>query len=158
MIVKRIDSNGALRATCLGGLRPGYIGQGPVDILADLMILPGILSLGPAHSSRETPHVEETKSKPIDWTHIHVFTNKSVEELKEIGVHPGIRVTISRERRKLLFMNDCIGGYFMDDRAAITILLVATALLRTREIHCPHDIYLIMTTEEERGGGAVYAS
>lgn len=159
MIVKRINSNGTLRVTNLGGLRPGDIGQGPVDILADSMILPGILSLGPQHSSKETSHVEETRTKAMDWSHVHVFTNKSPEELKRIGVNAGTKVTISRERRKLFDMGDCIGGYFMDDRAAITISLAAAALLRAGKNLPAHDVYFVMTTEEERGGvGAAYAS
>jgi len=38
MIVKRVESNGTLRVNNLGGLKPGILGQGPVDqvtILAD---------------------------------------------------------------------------------------------------------------------------
>ncbi len=46
----------------------------------------------------------------------------------------------------------------MDDRAAITISLIAASLLR--EENCPHhEIYFVMTTEEERDGiGAAYSS
>lgn len=159
MIVKRIEPNGALRVQNLGALHPGYIGQGPVDILADLKILPGVLSLGPSHSSPETRQVEETKTKAIEWSHLHVFTNQSAEELKKTGVHPGTRVVIAKERRKLFDMGDCVGGYFMDDRAPIAIVLAAAKLLRAGKARPPYDIYFVMTTEEEIGAkGALYAS
>lgn len=162
IVVKRVDADGAIRVAnicAVGGMRPGYFGQGPVDVMADSGIVPGVLSLGPQHSSSETAHVDATKTKALEWSHLHVFTHKSAEELARLGVHAGTRVVIARERRKLFDMGDCVGGYFMDDRAAITILLLAAAQIKDRKCRLPQDVYLVMTTEEERGGvGAAYAS
>jgi len=162
MIVKRVDATGAIRVAnicAVGGMRPGCFGQGPVDILADTGIVPGVLSLGPQHSTAETANVEEAKTKALDWSHLHVFTHKTAEELAKLGVHAGTRVAIARERRKLWETGDCVGGYFMDDRAAIVIALAAAAQLKAAKKRSPQDVYFVMTTEEECGGvGAAYAS
>lgn len=159
MIVKRVDPDGTLRVANLGGMRPGCFGQGPVDILADSAVLPGVLSLGSQHSTKETANVEETRTKAIEWAHVHVFTGRTPKELKRIGVHAGTRVAIARDRRKLLEMGDCVAGYFLDDRAAIAALLAVVEELATGKRRPAYDVYFVMTVEEERSSsGAVYAS
>jgi putative aminopeptidase FrvX len=162
LIVKRIDPDGAIRVAnicTVGGMRPGFFGQGPVEVLADSGIVPGVLSLGPQHTSPETAHMEATKTKPLEWPQFHVFTNKTAAELARLGVHAGTRVVLARERRKLFAMDGCLAGYFMDDRAAITALLLAAAQMRAARQALPQDVYLVMTSEEERGGvGAAYAA
>jgi putative aminopeptidase FrvX len=159
MIVKRVEPDGKVRVTNSGALRPGVLGQGPVEILAESGIVPGALSIGPQHSSRETTAVYETKTAATEWTHVYVFTNKSAAELERLGVRPGTRVVIARERRQLFDLGDAVGGYFMDDRAPVTVALAAAAMLKAARTRPPRDVYFIMTTEEERGGvGAAYAA
>jgi len=159
MMVKRVNGDGTLRVRNLGGLRPGNIGQGQVEILADSGILPGVLSMGPMHSSRETPGPHATRTDAIGWSHVFVFTRKTAEELDRLGVHAGTRVVIARERRKLFDIEDCVGGFFMDDRACVVIALAAAALLKERKERPANDVYLAMTIEEEIGAiGASYAA
>jgi len=159
MMVKRINSDGTLRVKNLGGIRPGNIGQGPVEILADTGILPGVLSIGPMHSSPETSNVNATRTEAMDWNHVYIFTRNTAEELERIGVHAGTKVVIARERRKLFNVEDCVGGYFMDDRAAVTIVLGAAALLKVGKEQPANDVYIVMTTQEEIGAfGASYAA
>jgi len=121
MVVKRINADGTLRVNNLGGIRPGNLGQGPVEILADSGVIPGILSLGPMHSSPETGNVEATRTRAMEWSHVYIFTRMTPDELERAGVHAGTKVAVARERRKLFPVGDCIGGYFMDDRAAVAI-------------------------------------
>jgi len=159
MMVKRVNSDGTLRVKNLGGINPGNIGQGPVEILADSGILPGVLSLGPMHSSPETPNAYATRTEAMKWEHVFIFTRMSADELERAGVHAGTRVVIARERRKLFDVGDCTGGWFMDDRAAVVIALGAAALLKTAGERPAGDVYIVTTTQEEIGAiGASYAA
>jgi len=159
MMVKRVNSDGTLRVKNLGGIRAGVLGQTPVDILADSGILPGVLSIGPLHTSKETPGPHASRTEAIDWSDVYIFTRKSAEELDEAGVHAGTKVAIARERRMLFDIDDCIGGYYMDDRAAVVISLGAAALLKVSGKKPANDVYFVMTTQEEIGAiGASYAA
>lgn len=163
MIVKRVNEDGTLRVHPLGGMWPANYGQGPVEILADSEPLPGVLSIGPMHTTAESARIWETKvrggNKAMDWEHLYVFTRKSPDQLKALGVHAGTRVVIARTRRTLFAIDDCIGGYFMDNRAAIAVTLGAAALLRRTDQRPASDVYLAMTTAEEIGAhGASYAA
>lgn len=159
MMVKRINSDGTLRVKNLGGIRAGVLGQTPVDILADTGILPGVLSIGPLHTSEESAGPHASRTEAIDWSHVYIFTRKSTDELKQAGVHAGTKVVIARERRKIITIGDCVGGYFMDDRAAVVIVLGAAALLKAEKEQPANDIYIVMTTQEEIGAvGASYAA
>ena len=159
MMVKRINSDGTLRVNNLGGIRAGVLGQTPVDILSDSGILPGVLSIGPLHTSKETAAPHASRTEAIEWADVYVFTRKSAEELEKAGVHAGTKIAIARERRKLFEIDDCIGGYFMDDRAAIVIALGSAALMKESGKKPANDVYFVMTTQEEIGAiGASYAA
>ena len=159
MIVKRINPDGTLRINNLGSTRPCDFGQGPVEILADSGILPGIVSIAPQHTTKETPNMEATKTGMMEWQHVHVFTGHSAEDMEKLGVGAGTRVVIARERRKIVLVGDFLGGYFMDDRAGIVTALETATLLRNARKKPAQDVYFVMTTEEERGGiGASYAA
>ncbi|MFC1607661.1 M42 family metallopeptidase [Candidatus Latescibacterota bacterium] len=159
MMVKRVNSDGTLRVKPLGGLRPSVLGQTPVEILADNGIIPGVFSLGPLHSTAESPGPQASRTTAIGWNHVYIFTRKSAAELKKAGVHAGTKVVIARERRKLFSIDDCIGGYFMDDRAAMVISLGAAELLRATKKKPVNDVYVVMSVEEEIGAfGAAYAT
>ncbi len=159
MIVKRVNADGTLRVQNMGGIHPPNIGQGPVDILADTGIIPGIHSLGPMHSSPETGNVEATRTQDMDWSHVWVFTRKSPAELGRAGVHTGTKVAIARARRTLFPVGDCVGGYFMDDRAPMAIAIGAARLLKASGQRPANDVYFVMTVEEEIGAiGAAWAA
>ena len=163
MIVKRINEDGTLRVNPLGGIYPANYGQGPVEIMADQGILPGVLSIGPQHTTADSARIWEVKAKggnkAMDWSHPYIFTRKTLAQLKEAGVHAGTRVVIARSRRTLFDIDDCIGSYFMDNRAAIVTLLGAAARMKAEDKRPAGDTYLVMTTTEEIGAhGATYAS
>jgi putative aminopeptidase FrvX len=149
MLVKRVNADGGLRVKGLGSIKPGYIGQGPVEVLADSRIIPGVLSLGPTHTSSETPHVHKTRTQPIEWQDVHVFTGYTAEELIQHGVHPGTRVVIARHRREIFEVQNYLGGYFFDDRAGIASLVGVAALLHESGKNLQQDVYFTMTVQEE---------
>jgi putative aminopeptidase FrvX len=160
MMVKRIDPDGTLWVTSLGVMYPGNFGLGPVAVLGREETLTGVLVLGSEHTTADSRRIWETKpdqgDQAMDWSHVYVFTGRPGEDLAAAGVHPGTRVCVHADRRGLTRFGDFVGGYFVDDRAALTAMVGTARLLRGR----PHgDVYLVATTSEEMGGiGASYAS
>lgn len=159
LMVKRVNSDGTLRVKNLGGIYPYNIGQGQMEILSDSGIIPGILSVGPMHTSSESGRISNVKAGKMDWENVYIFTRKTAIELDKLGVHPGTRIVIARERRKLFDIGDCVGGYFMDDRACVAITLGGIILLKESGKKPANDIYVVMSTQEEIGAfGAAYAA
>jgi putative aminopeptidase FrvX len=164
MLVKRVEPDGSLHVTQLGTMYPGNFGLGPVAILADNSEpLCGVLTLGSEHTTIESRRIWETKpdqgDKALDWTHVYVFTGRTPDELTGAGVHPGTRVCIHSSKRAVVEFNDYLGSYFMDDRAAIVVLLDTARRLHDSGQRPPRDIYFVFTTSEEIGGvGGSYAS
>ncbi len=166
LIVKRINEDGSLRVNPLGGIFPFTYGQGPVDIMGDKEICPGVLSFGCMHTTKETAHIhkmlpEEHRGlgKTPVWEDVSVFTGKSLRELKEIGIHPGTRVVIAQARRQLFSFGDYIAGYFLDNRAAIFVALAGLKKMKAKGAKAKKDIYFVATCSEEIGAhGASYAA
>lgn len=164
MIVKRINEDGSLRVNPLGGAYPGSFGQGLVDILGDNEAFTGVLSFGSMHTTPESTLTNKIMPKEFKgegaapfWNHVHVTTRKTAKELAQAGVHPGTRVVIARSRRNLEQFQDCIAGYFLDNRAAIAIGIEALKKLRKGTVES--DIYIVITCSEEIGAhGACYAA
>lgn len=166
LIVKRINEDGSLRVNPLGGIFPFTFGQGPVDILGDKELCSGVLSFGCMHTSKESPTInkmvpEENRGQgktPV-WADVTVVTRKTPSELKEAGVHPGTRVVIAQSRRQLHLFEDCVAGYFLDNRAAIFIALTALKKMHSSKKKPKRDIYFVATCSEEIGAhGASYAA
>ncbi len=156
LLVKRVEKEGKLRVSPLGGLYPSNLGQGPVDILGDDRIIPGIISAGPMHVSKES---KPDGKKAAEWKDLYVQTRLSEEELAEAGVHAGTRVVVAKERRKIFQVGDCLGGYFMDNRAAIMVALLALQGMKAAGVRPAGDVYTVCSTSEEIGGvGACYAA
>ena len=163
LVVKRVNEDGTLRVNPLGGIYPANYGQGPVEILADGGIVPGVLSVGPQHTTADSARIWETKARggnmAMDWNHVYVFTRRTPAQLKEAGVHAGTRVVIAQSRRAFWSVEDCIGGYFMDNRASIAVTIGTAARMKDRGVRSAGDVYLVMTTCEEIGGhGASFAA
>jgi putative aminopeptidase FrvX len=166
LIVKRINEDGSLRVDPLGGILPFCFGQGPVEILGDKITFSGVLSFGCMHTTKESPNThkmipEESKGqgKATDWDNVVVTTRKTVSELKQAGVHPGTRVVIAQSRRQLHLFQDCISSYFLDNRAAIYVALMAFKRIKSSKKKPKMDIYFVATcTEETSGAGASYAA
>lgn len=163
MLVKRVEPDGTLHLTQLGTMYPGNFGLGPVAVLGRHQTLTAVLTLGSEHTTKESPRIWETKpdrgDRALDWQHVYVFTGRSLEELAAAGVQAGTRVCVERSKRDLVEMGDYVGGYFLDDRAAVTALLHVARLLRESGRRPAADVYLAFTTNEEIGGvGGSYAS
>lgn len=166
LIVKRVNEDGTLRVNPLGGIFPFAFGQGPVEIMGDKELFSGVLSFGCMHTTKEStsinkmiPEESRGQGKTPGWDDVVVITRKSVEELKQAGVYPGTRVVISQSRRQIHAFQDCISGYFLDNRAAIFIALKAFKAIKVSGQKPKRDIYFVATCSEEIGAhGASYAA
>ena len=63
MIVKRIEPDGAMRVTPMGGMWPYNFGQGAVEVLGDARTVPGVLSAGSMHTTEESHVQSRSKGK-----------------------------------------------------------------------------------------------
>ena len=166
MIVKKINEDGSLRVNPLGGSYPGSFGQGAVDILGDHEHFSGILSFGSMHTTKESTHTNKIMPKEFRgegaspfWDNVHITTRKTLKELTKAGVYPGTRVVIARSRRTLLQFQDCMAGYFLDNRAAIAIVIETLRKIKRQKQSLQNDLYVVFTCSEEIGAhGACYAS
>jgi putative aminopeptidase FrvX len=149
LIVKRIHANGHLRVIKLGGLLPISFGQVPVDIMGDFGVLPGILSIGPLHVTKETADFSDTSREVLHWADVFVATRLSRQELFDRGVHAGTRVVVGKYMRHLFEFQDCIAAHFMDDRALIVVALEALREVAARRQQLQRDVYVVCTVEEE---------
>ena len=153
LCVKRIDGDGTLRVRPLGGMTPQRFGDGPVEVLADGGVIPGVVGFGPRHTAEGG-----SRDTGAGWESARVNARLSKEELGRRGVHPGTRVVIARSRRELFRFADCVGSYFLDDRACIAVMLAAGEGLREAG-GPPCDVHLVCTRLEEiDGGAAAYAA
>jgi putative aminopeptidase FrvX len=119
--------------------------------------------LGSEHTTKESERIWETKpdqgDRSLDWSHVYVFTGRTQEELSAAGIAAGTRVCVDRSKRSIVEFGDYLGSYFMDDRAALVVLLETARRVRTRADQVAADVYFVCTTNEEVGGvGGVYAS
>ncbi|WP_304114912.1 M42 family metallopeptidase [Mycolicibacterium bacteremicum] len=162
MIVKRVEADGTLRLAPLGTMYPGNFGLGPVAVLGRHAELTAVLTLGSEHTTKESQRIWETKpdqgDKALDWLHVYAFTGRSTDELADAGVTAGTRVCVHRSKRDLVRFGGYVGSYFLDDRAAIVVLLETAQRLRAHS-PLPVDVYLVFTTGEEVGAnGGMYAA
>jgi len=152
MLVRRVNSDGTLSVTSLGGLYPWKLGEGPVDILASSGAVPGVLGFGSIHTNDPGSRAQKARETPLDWPSASVFTGRDADELGELGVRPGTRVVVAKSRRQILELGDHVAGYFLDDRADLVSWLLAMEQLGARD-----GVTFVATSAEEVGGeGAQY--
>jgi putative aminopeptidase FrvX len=158
MIVKRIDADGVLHVEPLGGALAWKYGEGPVEILGDRQIVPGILGVGSAHTTAETAAVFQARQHALEWPMVHVTTRLDRVQLRERGVHIGSRVVVHRERKRPFLIEDCVAGYALDDKAALAVLVGAMEAMAAGR-RPRGDVYLVATVGEEMlSGSASFAA
>ncbi len=147
------DGTGVLRVQSLGGAHPWKWGEGPVEIMANGVFLPGLLSFGSIHTASPASAIGQARAgNPLTWEMTRVLTGVSLEELTgKFGVRPGSRVVLARSRRALWEMNGgLIASYFLDDRADLVAWLLAFEGLAKAGGY--DDILFAATASEEVGG------
>ena len=152
LLVRRVEADGTLRVTSLGGLYPWKLGEGPVEILAASGSILGVLGFGSIHTNDPASRAQQARERPLDWSLASVFTGLDADTLAELGVRPGTRVVVARNRRGILELGAHVAGYFLDDRADIVSWLLALERLGSID-----GVLFAATASEEVGGeGAQY--
>lgn len=159
LIVKRVYGEGQLRVIKLGGVRPMSFGQCPVEILGDNAVVPGVMSIGSIHVTKETASLNQRSGGELDWEDMFITTRLTNEQLAAYGVHAGSRVVVGPYMRRLFEFEDCVAGHFMDDRALVLVGLETMRALAHQRRALTRDVYFICTVKEEvTNSGALYAA
>ncbi len=159
MIVKRIEEDGTLSVTNLGGDRPMSFGQSAVDVLGDKEHLTAVLSLGSLHRTGASKEMQDIREHGPDWGDVFVLTGRTPEQLVAAGVHPGTRVVLSTTERHLVDLDKCMGAHFMDDRALVLAGIIAMRRLKARRTELKCDVYYVCSVKEEvTNSGALFAA
>jgi len=148
VIVKRVDFDGKLQIRPVGGSHPWVWGEGPMDILGDDAIVPGVLSFGARHTSSETPG-HAARSQALTWDMVWIETMQSPDALDEAGVHIGSKAVVARHRKDPIEMGNYIAGYGLDDKAAMVVLF--EVLDQLEDFVAERELVFAITKEEETG-------
>ncbi|MBX2999982.1 MAG: M20/M25/M40 family metallo-hydrolase [Caldilineaceae bacterium] len=152
MVVTAIDENGDLRVDRSGGLYPWKMGEGPVEIIGDIVDADGpvigVLSMGSTHGG--------VGDKAIEWKDVRVITGLSPAQLKDQGVRVGsTAVPIAAERGPVLFGpadDPLVAAWTFDDRMGVVALLRLLERLKWDGSQPVHPTLVAFTVHEEGGG------
>ncbi len=159
LLVVRVEENGQLIVTSMGGAYPWKWGEGPVVVLATSAPITGILSFGSIHSSAKGSSAVRAKDEAMTWDMARVFTGLSSEALAAHDVRPGTRVALHPFQRLLTEFGDFASAPFLDDRADLAaMLLVLEQWAGAGETDSNEGGVLFAATaaEEVGGHGALY--
>ncbi len=156
-IVKRMGEHGRLATSKVGGSFPWVWGEGPVDVLGDHALVPGVLSFGARHVSDESSHKDQIE-KAVRWRDAWVETKLSEDALSAAGVRPGSRVVPSAHRKTAVRLGaegEYVASYAIDDKGSVAGLVDLAS--RLADPRC--DVELVFTAREEIGchGASHYA-
>lgn len=157
-VVERIEEDGRVQLTDLGGMQAWRYGEGPFDLLGDEVVT-GVLSVGSTHVSARSADINAAKTNtPMNWEISRVVTGLTREELLARGVNVGTRALVARSRKRPLYMGERVCGYGLDDKGAVAATLLAAKLLREGP-RPPVDVYFAITSAEEGGcSGGLYVA
>ena len=140
LMVSRIEEDGSIRLGQVGGVDPRILPASRVWVYGREKLF-GMVGAKPPHL---TPMAErENNYKRED---LYVDVGLPAEKVKEL-VRIGDIVTFNQPSTALL--NGQFACKTMDDRACVTILLLAAE--RLQRMVCDADVYFVATTQEEVG-------
>jgi putative aminopeptidase FrvX len=149
LMVRGMNSDGLLAVAPLGGIHPYKLGEGPVQVLAPLGPIDGVLSFGSIHTEDSSSVAVAARSGPVNWEMAVVVTGLDPDQLDDLGVRAGTRVVVHQSRRELLRLGDLVAGHFLDDRADLAAWLLA-------QPSCPDAAFVATASEETGGEGALF--
>ena len=158
MMVKRVLPDGKLKLETTSSAQPWIYGEGPVDVLGAKETVQGVLSFGARHVSSASSGVHAGKDGRLpSWEQVWVSTGLSRAELADRGVDIGTPAVIGRHRKTPTRIGECIGGYGLDCKGSLAILISVMAGLGGRRPK--RDLYVVATAREEEGviGGSYVA-
>lgn len=158
VLIHRIDDDGKMWVEPTGGCMPGKYGEGPFDVVSRERVLEGVLCIGSTHASVQSSRIYKAKTGQIGWDLVYVDCKLDSEQLKERDVMIGDRAVPGRARKQPLYLPDgCVGGYALDDKAGVALLLLLAGQLLEEPPARP--VCIAFTACEESGvSGAAYLS
>ena len=140
LMVSRIEDDGCIRLANVGGVDPRILPASRVWVHGREKLFGTIGAIPPHLLSAED------RKKNYKRENLYVDVGMSAERVREL-VHVGDIVTFQAEPRELL--NGRFASKTMDDRACVTLLLVAAEALR--RMQCDADVWFVCSTQEEVG-------
>ncbi|TJX62954.1 M42 family metallopeptidase [Soehngenia saccharolytica] len=138
LMVTRIEDNGFLRFTEVGGVDPRTI-VGQEVLVHGSKVIPGIIGTKPPHMMDKDEQEKSLKIKDMI-----IDTGYRKQELIKY-IHVGDFISIKRETIPLA--NERISGKSMDDRVGVAVLYDLAKRLSGFK-HYP-DVYMVCTVQEE---------
>jgi endoglucanase len=138
LMVTKIEDNGFLRFTEVGGIDPRTL-VGQEVIVHGSKTMPGIIGTKPPHMLDK-----EEQEKTLQIKDMIIDTGYGKDDILKY-VHVGDFVSIKRD--PILLTNDRIAGKSMDDRVGVTVLYDLAKRLNDFK-HYP-DVYMVCTVQEE---------
>ena len=152
LIVQRVEPDGRLRVRRVGGLLPWKTGEGPVDILAESGIVPGILSVGSVHTSDPGSAIPDLVDKrALTWDLMHVFTGLDAAATREAGIFPGTPMVVAASRKGPIEFAGHVGAFLLDNKAGVAALCLLLERLAREQIEPAADLVVAFTVHEEAG-------
>ena len=157
-MVRKIEEDGKIWLDPLGGTVPWRYGEGPYDVLGDNETVTGVLSVGSTHVSHLSARIQKAKTeRPLDWEMCYLDCKLNKEQLAGKGVRVGSLACVARCRKQPLYLpGGYVGGYGLDDKAALVSLFIAMKAIKDSGRRPRQDVYFAATSIEELGiaGGA----
>lgn len=148
MMVTGIEEDGAIRLGNVGGVDPRILPASRVWVHGKEKLFGTVGAL--------PPHLLTAEERQKNYTADNLFVDVGLpgDKVKEL-VHIGDLVTFNVPFTEL--MNGQVASKTMDDRACVSILLLAAE--RLTRLHCDADVYFVGSTQEEVGSrGAMTAA
>jgi endoglucanase len=137
-LVRHVDDQGFLRLNPAGGFDPKTLIAKRVVVMGKTKKLIGLIGSKPIHIMKD----EERKKMP-ELDDLFVDLGLPAEEVKE-EVEVGTPVTL---HQSFLSWGDVATCKAMDNRISMWVIIRALQRLEG----CPHDVYAVMTSQEEIG-------
>lgn len=148
MMVTAIEEDGAIRLGNVGGVDPRILPASRVWVHGKEKLFGTIGAL--------PPHLLTAADRQKNYTADNLYVDVGLpgDKVKEL-VHIGDLVTFNTPLTPL--MNEQVACKTMDDRACVSMLLLAAE--RLQKLHCDADVYFVGSTQEEVGSrGAMTAA
>jgi len=141
LMITRIEENGILRFTNVGGINPLALFGKRVKVFGKKEIF-GVIGMKPPHIAAEE---EISAVESLDRLFIDAgYSSKT--EAEEL-VTPGDIAVLDYRSEGMLADHFCSSG--LDNKAGVLALLAASELLETSKNY--HDVYFLFSTQEEVG-------
>ncbi|MCI5892567.1 MAG: M20/M25/M40 family metallo-hydrolase [Clostridiales bacterium] len=143
-LVTKIDDDGCISFTAVGGIDARILPCLRVKILGDKKTVDGVVI---------APNDESVAQKNAEIKSLKIYTGYTSDELKKL-ISPGDAIVFDIDYMELLGDLRCCGS--MDNRSGMTAVFKALEYIKQNPVEA--DIYVVFSTQEEIGLRGAYTS